>query len=241
MSKRDSGYLGFGLALGGIIVLLVFVWGDAVYDYMQCIRGHPCEHYQGNYEDGNEPDWWADVRWLVGGEDTIAQWLMMVFTAAGAGLLYLTLRATMYTANITREIGRIQARAYLSVDSLEDFELGNLGKIVVCPKLKNSGNSPAFNVSVNASVFDSDGNEFAVELPKEPPPTRSIQAGGEVEFRTLLFTPSVTNWHEFVRVFITVSWGDVFEDEHEFHQVFWLITGQRNIGNVLRFGEGDHP
>lgn len=103
------------------------------------------------------PDWWYWPRRLFSFEDTVAQWVMMVFTVVAALLLLKTLRATQEMAKDTRELGEAQVRAYVSFEVSEiDFARKNNrdGSNLTAKfsgVIKNFGNSPATNIEI---MFD---------------------------------------------------------------------------------------
>jgi hypothetical protein len=150
---RD-GYFAFGLVIGfaaGIVLLLLLevsspsINPDAsAVSYCQGETNH-CQDYQ-----NGRPDWGYWFRRIFSMEDTLAQWVMMAFTIAAAGLLFHTLRATQQMATDTREIGQAQVRAYVTVDKVVLTIKVRDGRVFwhFEINIRNSGQSPARQVSV---------------------------------------------------------------------------------------------
>ncbi|MEP1588431.1 MAG: hypothetical protein ABJR46_13020 [Tateyamaria sp.] len=112
------------------------------------------------------PSGWYWFRRLFALEDTIAQWIMMAFTIAAAGLLLATLTATRDMAKSTREIGQSQVRAYLTIESISFHPEPSdrfpvfAGRVVV----KNTGQSPAINVFIDVKVI-SERKKVTYQIP----------------------------------------------------------------------------
>lgn len=136
---------GSGLLVGILGVTILAIWGEYLYEFVKCVADSECEGYAARHKDGNEPEWWYWARRLVSTEDTLAQWFMMLFTVAAAGLLWWTLVET-------RKIGKAQTRAYLHVEKAEVIWLNSLGHFentergdvfAVVLNVRNTGTTPA--------------------------------------------------------------------------------------------------
>lgn len=124
--------LATGLVLGIPVTAAVLVWGDGIYDFVQCITREECSGYAQRYNQTDEPRWWYWSRRLIAIEDTLAQWVMSAFTVVAAGLLYGTLRQANKTnlaavkaakaATETNEIMRAERRPWLMVEITEPLE-----------------------------------------------------------------------------------------------------------------------
>ncbi|MDM7931379.1 hypothetical protein [Tabrizicola sp.] len=90
------------------------------------------------------PDWWNHDGAIVTTKDTLANWLVAIFSFVAALFLWLTLRATQDMAKETTRIGEAQTRAYLDIGLTHvgpknsDLSLWNFRVSV-----RNSGQSPA--------------------------------------------------------------------------------------------------
>lgn len=138
-----------GIAVGlfaGIILVLALDW---TIDPDASAQAN-CKSTADNCANNSEglPHGWYWLRRFFAMEDSLAQWIMMIFTVAAAGLLLLTLRATQKMAAGTREIGEKQVRAYIGVDGVEfasksgghrTAEDGIKAQILI----KNYGSTPA--------------------------------------------------------------------------------------------------
>lgn len=122
--------LAFGLVAGLAISALFFAW----------------------LSDGL-PAWWKHDGAVVTSKDTLANWLVAIFSFIAAIFLWLTLRATQDMAQDTRRIGELQARAYLDV-KLTQVQAGQVGKSfwIFRVSLSNTGQSPASQIYVQVSV-----------------------------------------------------------------------------------------
>lgn len=96
----------------------------------------------------------------------IMGWTGLIGLGIGSGSVYLiwrTLRETRRLANDTRDIGERQVRAYVDVENIavNDLEIGKIPFVTFI--LKNSGASPARNLSVKTLMGTSpDPNRFKV-------------------------------------------------------------------------------
>ena len=145
-----------GIVAGACVTTLVILFGQAIYDLAKCNHNGQCDRYAAQYESKNFPSswWWLWDGQIVSASDTLAQWIMAVFTIAVALLVWRTLITTQQMVLETREIGQAQVRAHMYleiVDVLVNAKLvGGDDHIKVCVKCKvhNTGNSPANRMSV---------------------------------------------------------------------------------------------
>jgi hypothetical protein len=85
-----------GVTLGALSTVLVLVGHTFVRDLYHCLQGEDCSVHVTKYRDNAVPDlWWWD--WdgkLVSSGDTVAQWIMTIFSIAAVILLWRTLVET---------------------------------------------------------------------------------------------------------------------------------------------------
>ena len=76
----------------------------------------------------------------------------LTFAAAVAAAVYagISAKAARQTVGVTREIGEAQTRAYLVAEEAEYFVTKNLIQVVV--SIRNTGNSPAKNITMNGEL-----------------------------------------------------------------------------------------
>jgi hypothetical protein len=113
MKLTDRGFFALGLVAGGLAVGLLFI-----------------------YLSSDTPKW-LDNKYIEP-KDTIASWLVMLFTILAFGILYLTLK-------VTRDVGKAQTRAYLTHTRGGLWSRHGLEWSL---ELKNSGNSVARDVYI---------------------------------------------------------------------------------------------
>ncbi|UYV37778.1 hypothetical protein N4R57_01275 [Rhodobacteraceae bacterium D3-12] len=160
MFKRftDGAFL-LGLILGFGITLLFFLTLEVTSpvknpppsEVSHCATGtNECAH-----DDNSVPDWWYWPRRLFSLEDTLAQWIMMVFTVAAAGLLV----GTLYQSNKAINIAFGAERPWLKVSAAPDGGLvWDESRVFLTIRInfENVGRSPAtiFAISHAAAVGD---------------------------------------------------------------------------------------
>lgn len=127
-NKWYSG-LAFGIVVGLAVAALLFAWLS-----------------------GGLPSWWKHDGAVVTSKDTLANWLVAIFSFVAALFLWLTLRATQQMAKDTREVGEAQVRAYIYATVAEIDVATNILDVI----FKNFGNSPGSISFIDCSVLVSD-------------------------------------------------------------------------------------
>ena len=102
---------------------------------------------------GGTPEWWRHSGKVVSSEDTLAQWLMSVWSLLAVIVSALavywvkkTFDVTQRMALETREIGEAQASAYASIGEAKVLLISSSLQLSVSAEVKNSGASPALDV-----------------------------------------------------------------------------------------------
>lgn len=147
-----NGAFALGLVTGLGLTLNLVLWLD--------LRSQKPRDQSAN-ADGNEAasqvgHWWG---WLietfVNPYDTLAQWIMTIFTIVAVILVWLTYSVTRRMAEDsravvrdTREIGEKQVRAYVSIQSIQGERIPKTNGTRIVVVLKNTGASPAFRLKV---------------------------------------------------------------------------------------------
>lgn len=144
---RDGAFA-VGLVTGAGLALNLFLWLD--YKAQSPSDQPPQAYEQRDYSEiGQFWDWLIGT--FVRPSDTLAQWIMAVFTVVAVVIIWRTLAATRemvrdtkQMAVDTREIGEAQVRPYLYVDTIE----ATFNKDVITGRIQiaNSGSSPALNL-----------------------------------------------------------------------------------------------
>jgi hypothetical protein len=94
------------------------------------------------------PSWWKHDGALVTSKDTLANWLVAIFSFIAAILLWLTLRATQAMAKDTRAIGEAQVRAYLSIVKISAAVDPASSHPTIEITVRNAGQSPARRIEI---------------------------------------------------------------------------------------------
>lgn len=145
--------------------MLLFLFGQKLYDLNKCYETGSCERSATKYEDQDFSSswWWEWTGSLVKSDDTLAQWLMAFFTIAATVVLILTLRSANRTNLVAvkaaeaaidaNKIMRDEQRAWVVVNfaagpsiSYQPGSNSLMLKIDVSPE--NIGKSPAQNMSI---------------------------------------------------------------------------------------------
>lgn len=164
------------------------------------------------------PNWWHHTGTVVASEDTLAQWLMMIWSLLAvivSGLaVYWVKRTFDVTQNMaldTRRIGEAQVRAYLDVQ-LSKVQAGQNGKSLWTFRvsLSNTGQSPASQIFVQVRVAA--WGSFDTTFP-------DLGAGGQFEGGIPVtglgddaFTRTPKRFLDFPKVCVTVRFLDVFHE-----------------------------
>ena len=184
-NKWYSG-LAFGVVGGLAIAALLFAWLS-----------------------GGLPNWWKHDGAVVTSKDTLANWLVAIFSFVAAVFLWLTLLATQEMAKDTRRIGEAQVRAYLTLRSatLEVDADGSLQNRLILD-IVNSGGSPALEVA--AHVFQTHNSWSGVIIPDV--------AAHESFLCSTHYTLTVPidgpDWVLHRQVKLRIMWKDVFASTH---------------------------
>lgn len=182
MSQRDRvADTALGLVVGLAIALLILVW--AVPRFRDPADSKDRQQHTEQTTEGNEkpvetPGFWKTY---ATPSDTYAQWIAAFCALFSVGVstwavwlvrstLVVNQRATEATENAvaaTREMGELQTRAYLAVTGGTVVYYGSRDPQVFI-RVRNAGNSPAFNVTANfqrsnANVFNEEPTGGHVE------------------------------------------------------------------------------
>lgn len=176
-----NGAFALGLVTGGGLALNLFLW----LEYNAKYKGDPPGNGNGDADGGDIGGYWDRlIGTFISPSDTLAQWIMAVFTIAAVILVWRTLVATQSIATDTREIGQIQVRAYISIESVAIKPTRNSdGKIQADMVLKNFGQSPARNVTHELQVLFAHSEEkVQVRVQDlELPPVQRMPGGGTTD------------------------------------------------------------
>lgn len=179
----------FGLFAVVVLIGLLFV-GECSIPEQQRQAGSSVQN--GAHEEDHSAVWRSVMQRLVSSEDTLAQWLMAVFSilavlVSGLAVYWVkkTYDATVEMAADNRAIGQAQSRAYLTVEGvvvmLAPGDQFPFIKVVI----RNSGQSPARRVRV-VIKFDMTMNAegVSVRTVAAPPvvlPKIDVQAGSLID------------------------------------------------------------
>lgn len=163
-----NGAFALGLAVGGGLAINLFLW----FDYQQ---RKVCESDSENCQQQDYSEvgryWDGLFGTFVSPSDTLAQWIMALFTIAATGVLILTLRSANRTnkaavsaseaALKANEIMRAEQRPWVKIElALIDHVTfdGEAVRVAVRWKITNIGSYPAdtINVHIEGSPFPFD-------------------------------------------------------------------------------------
>lgn len=175
MAMRDryaDGAIGFVLGVG--LALLFVVWdGVSQNEGSKLINQQNGSETASNQkiEDGKVHYWsgWLPMGYVFT-EDSLAQWLMTIFSAGGLGVSLLaviyvkrTFTATVTAANAaeasvaeTRRFGEVQERPWLTIEFQLDSDLTRNERewtTGITATIKNIGKTTALDVTVDAELF----------------------------------------------------------------------------------------
>lgn len=165
-----NGTFGFGLAVGLFVAAILCVAYDQLYGLVQCVADAKCDTDSHSNKQSDEDDWriwsWSASRSLVSSSDTLAQWIMAVFSIAAVGLIWRTLsqtnktnRAAVRAANAASEANNImrnEQRPWLVLNRdvfCEFSDLGDRGEITWNYDFENKGKSPAYDIALNYTLI----------------------------------------------------------------------------------------
>lgn len=159
-----------GITVGLFVTAFVFLFGHALYDWAKCEQTAECYRHAAKYDGKDFPSswWWKWTGNLVSSSDTLANWIIALFTIAVTLLVWRTLVATQDMASQTRELiaaeGRaieLEYRPIITVDRLEikDWKarpghIRHLAGFVIV----NQGRTPARIVSTEIFRYYRPGN-----------------------------------------------------------------------------------
>lgn len=224
-----NGAFALGIAVGGGLTLNLFLW----LDYRANAGSNQETKTNSNPDNSEIGGYWDDlIRTFVSPSDTLAQWIMAIFTIAVVFLVWRTLVATQKMALDTQRIGEAQTRAYIGLqpDTFEEeWNIGASSVPHVNFELKNSGNSPAHEVNVvshigvedfffpadNASLFEigQSGDEPEDTIMSGETVTKS--AFGESYLDEDFFDTLLMNSHRKLCIYGIVFYKDVFDRPRE--------------------------
>lgn len=177
---------------------------------------------------------------LIESGDTLAQWIMMVFTVIAAGLLLVTLFVTLRMARDTRKIGEAQVRAYIKCSKVICKPLGDNGQDDIFSlniELQNFGQSPATIVQLLIGIelmrFDGTraGNPLQINSPIDPAMAPQGAATAMLSFGYAAgAADEVRNSKAYMRFTVALVFDDVFGKRTKF------ITYHHTEGSLLDSG-----
>lgn len=157
-----------GITSGVCLATVAILFGQAIYDWARCNQNAECYRHAAKYKGEDFPSswWWRWTGDLVSSSDTLAQWIMAIFTIAVVLLVWRTLIATQEMVRDTRDIGQKQARAYLSLEFVGteivpvETDDGMKMRVTFQCNLVNNGSTPAFLPQV---LYDISSRPVGVE------------------------------------------------------------------------------
>ena len=166
-----NGAFALGLTIGASVVLLIFLFGQKVYDVAKCYQTKECERSATKYEGQDFPSswWWDWTGRLVTSDDTLAQWIMSFFTIAAVLLVWRTLKATQDMAIETqrmardaREIGDAQTRAWIGFQKWDIAGRGADGRlegVMITIFWRNYGQTPGLSAKIVSRISHTTNSE----------------------------------------------------------------------------------
>ncbi len=128
----------------------------------------------------------------------MAQWIMMVFTAVAAVLLFMTFRATQKMAEQTSVIGELQSRPYMTYFDILPTVTSNFAynppkplSVDLSIEFRNSGVSPAVNLLSGGAFCVAAMEDPIPELSDETTPPTPMTVGGGQKAGFLSFNVGV--------------------------------------------------
>lgn len=239
MSKgyRDGAFA-LGLVVGGGLVVNLFLWLDD--RTRHAVHSNSPENQ--NRQDSSETAlWWS--RWTgdyVSSSDTLAQWIMALFTIVATVVLLFTLRSANKTnlaavkaasaaidANkIMREIADSQLRAYVQFDRAEVVGENWIGgdPCVLAMSFKNTGQTPALNVKVSYFYLEAAWDQINEMLEADPIWDPQIMRGGRSTFYCgIIGSADIFTFEHSHADGFSSDWLKVFQDPSKTYLVAGVI------------------
>lgn len=163
---RNGFAVGLTAGVSGATLLILF--GQAIYDLVDCVSRSECDRYAAKHKVEDLPSswWWRWTGDLVSSSDTLAQWIMALLTIAAVVLLWRTLSQT----NKTNQAAIIAANAALDANAIikqeqrpwvtlerdlfcEFQDLGYGGHITWNFDLQNRGKGPAYDIRMDFEIM----------------------------------------------------------------------------------------
>jgi len=239
-----NGAFALGLTIGASVVLLLFLFGQKVYDMAKCYQTQECERSATKYEGQDFPSswWWDWTGRLVTSDDTFAQWIMSFFTIAAVLLVWRTLvatqemvRDTKKMALDTREIGEAQVRAYCSVSNASCRVSDSSAKISFT--ITNSGQSPALAVlaAYDCWAVPVQGRKLSVDIRQrassdKKTPIPIMPAAGQHEIKNFdcdITGTSKPNHGTLFQFRISIFYKDIFGKNFDHHYIGTVVENAR--------------
>ncbi len=164
----------FGLTIGCLTAIVIFLFGQAIYDLAKCHHDGDCERYAAKYEGHDFPTswWWDWTGSLVTSDDTLAQWIMAFFTIAVTLLVWRTLVATQVMASQTQKMLTTESRAieleYRPIITIDDVVFDDFGgaatgsiRHLARIKFQNKGRTPAQVIGQDVFRIYREGNNIS--------------------------------------------------------------------------------
>ena len=227
-------------------------------------KGRQPKHKDTQEEPGGFVTWWVAN---VGGRDGYAQWIMAVFGAAAFGvsvwavcLLKKTLDATKnaveqaregtQAANaaveVTERTAKAQLRAYVHIEQVWREPTEYAPKDLVAVKIRNSGQSFAFDVSVRSRFFwtaDRHAAQFPADHQEMSKTPKSVIGPNAIQTISAYVPHDHAGYAKFLRgdgcIFIygRVTYKDIFGEEH--WSDFRLWNDDQPIASFSNCAEGN--
>lgn len=172
-----NGDFAVGLVVGICGTLIFILFGEQIYELVNCISQTQCDKHTTPDEHQKEPNWWYWTRRIVAAEDTLAQWVMALFSIAAVALIWRTLAQTNKTnefavktsqaAIAANKIMMDAQRPWLVLERELGCEFSFDGKSSILKwnnKILNWGPAPAFSVRTQSKVISCDTFKYGNQL-----------------------------------------------------------------------------
>lgn len=200
--------------------------------------------------------WWPWLISFVSPQDTLAQWIMAAFAVFATGvsilavvLLDQTLTATRNAVKsaddaveVTREMGQVQSRAYVSAKDGMVTGFSREGPVEVVVSIANTGNTPARRVRCQMGVG------YVPDVQRTPAHLQRIQITSQLDVGSgeachiksvldhagfLEVYDRLMNQELFVLATGIIRYRDVFGHDRKTIFRMWLNTGDLRQGKAL--------